>query len=88
LKDEEIYNVFDTRKLLGRPVGVSVNDKSGVAGVAFWVGQQLGVRVDKHEAGIEAMYQEIQGLYDRGRVSSLTQDELMALARKHLPSRF
>ena len=29
LKDEEIYNVFDTDRLLGRPVGVSVNDKSG-----------------------------------------------------------
>ncbi len=88
LKDEEIYNVFDTRKLLGRPVGVSVNDKSGAAGVAFWVGQRLGRRVDKHELGVEGMYREIQGVYDGGRVASLTQEELMELARRHLPEWF
>ena len=46
LKDEEIYNVFDTDRLLGRPVGVSVNDKSGDAGVAFWVNQALGRKGD------------------------------------------
>ncbi|HEV2123433.1 MAG TPA: histone-lysine N-methyltransferase, partial [Chloroflexota bacterium] len=55
LKDEEIYNVFDTNTLLGRPVGVSVNDKSGVAGVAFWVNQQLGhnghARIEKSHPG-------------------------------------
>ena len=88
LKDEEIYNVFDTKRLLGRAVGVSVNDKSGAAGVAFWVGQQIGRRVDKREGGIEGMYAEIQGLYDAGRVSSLTQEELLELARRHLPQWF
>jgi isopropylmalate/homocitrate/citramalate synthase len=92
LKDEEIYNVFDTKALLGRPVGVSVNDKSGAAGVAFWVNQQLGLeggaRLPKADAGIAAMYRESQRQYDAGRASSLTQDELFVLARRHLPQRF
>ncbi|MGI8423154.1 MAG: 2-isopropylmalate synthase [Chloroflexota bacterium] len=88
LKDEEIYNVFDTKALLGRPVGVSVNDKSGAAGVAFWVGQQLETKVDKGDPGVQAMYLEIQELYQRGRSSGLTQDELLGLARNHLPDRF
>jgi isopropylmalate/homocitrate/citramalate synthase len=87
LKDEEIYNVFDTKKLLGRPVGVGVNDKSGAAGVAFWLSQQVGERVDKHEAGVHAMYAEIQRLYDAGRVSAMSQDELVGLARKYFPGR-
>ena len=87
LKDEEIYNVFDTKKLLGRPVGVGVNDKSGAAGVAFWLSQQVGERVDKHEAGVHAMYDEIQRLYDAGRVSAMSQDELVGLARKYFPGR-
>jgi isopropylmalate/homocitrate/citramalate synthase len=92
LKDEEIYNVFDTKKLLGRPVGVGVNDKSGAAGVAFWVNQQLGLegdaRVDKHDPGIATMYEAIQRQYAAGRASTLTQDELLALAKEHLPERF
>ena len=92
LKDEEIYNVFDTQKLLGRPVAVSVNDKSGVAGVAFWVNQQLGRaehdRLDKHHPGITAMHAAVQRAYDAGRVSVMTQDELVALARRHLPDLF
>jgi isopropylmalate/homocitrate/citramalate synthase len=92
LKDEEIYNVFDTQALLGRPVGVSVNDKSGAAGVAFWVNQQLGLdgddRLPKGHAGIAAMYAAIQRQYDAGRAASLTQDELLALAHRHLPQHF
>ncbi|MGH2352339.1 MAG: 2-isopropylmalate synthase [Chloroflexota bacterium] len=89
LKDEEIYNVFDTEQLLGRPVGVSVNDKSGVAGVAFWVNQYLGrkdgSRLDKHHPGIVAMHEAIMRQYDAGRAAGMTQDELVALAKEHLP---
>jgi isopropylmalate/homocitrate/citramalate synthase len=88
LKDEEIYNVFDTERLLGRPVGVSVNDKSGVAGVALWVNQFLGRsgagRLEKHHPGIVAIYQAIQRQYEAGRSSGMTQDELAALAKEHL----
>jgi isopropylmalate/homocitrate/citramalate synthase len=92
LKDEEIYNVFDTERLLGRPVHVAITDKSGTAGVAFWVNQELGRkgsdRIDKHHAGIVAIHEAIQRQYDAGRVSSMTQDELRALARQYLPEYF
>ena len=92
LKDEEIYNVFDTERLLGRPVGVSVNDKSGVAGVALWVNQHLGRkggdRLDKQHPGIVAMHAAIQGQYAAGRGSGMSQDELLGLARQHLPEVF
>ncbi len=92
LKDEEIYNVFDTELLLGRPVGVGVNDKSGVAGVALWVNQALkgkgGARLDKHHPGVAAMHRAVQQRYLAGRASSMTQDELMTLAREHLPELF
>ncbi|MFQ5957638.1 MAG: 2-isopropylmalate synthase, partial [Candidatus Brocadiales bacterium] len=37
LKNEEIYNIFDTGKLLKRPPGVAVNDKSGTAGILHWI---------------------------------------------------
>lgn len=37
LKNEEIYNIFDTAKLLGRPASVAVDSHSGLAGIAHWL---------------------------------------------------
>ena len=37
LKDEEIYNIFDTAKILNRPALVAVDATSGTAGVAHWL---------------------------------------------------
>ena len=35
LKNEEIYNIFDTDKLLNRPVLVAVSNTSGLAGICL-----------------------------------------------------
>ena len=32
IKNEEIYNIFDTEKILNRPLTVVITDKSGLAG--------------------------------------------------------
>ena len=37
LKNEEIYNIFDTGKFLNRPAVVSVSNTSGIAGIAHWI---------------------------------------------------
>ena len=37
LKNEEIYNIFDTQKFLNRPVEVAVSNTSGAAGIAHWI---------------------------------------------------
>lgn len=37
LKDEEIYNIFDTTAILNRPATVAVDSHSGLAGVAHWM---------------------------------------------------
>ena len=37
LKNEEIYNIFDTEKFLNRPVQVAVSNTSGLAGIAHWI---------------------------------------------------
>ena len=34
LKNEEIYNIFDTEKFLNRPVLCAVSNTSGLAGIA------------------------------------------------------
>lgn len=92
IKNEEIYNIFDTAKLLGRPLGVLVTDKAGTAGVAHWVNRQLGLtgddRIDKRHPGVQAMYAWVQAQYGDGRMTSLSDEELLAAARVHLPERF
>jgi isopropylmalate/homocitrate/citramalate synthase len=42
LKDEEIYNAFDTTMLLNRPVRVLINQTSGAAGIAHWLRTRFG----------------------------------------------
>jgi isopropylmalate/homocitrate/citramalate synthase len=44
LKDPETYLAFDPTAVFGRPIGVVVSDKSGVAGIAWWVNERLGLR--------------------------------------------
>jgi isopropylmalate/homocitrate/citramalate synthase len=92
IKNEEIYNIFDTATLLRRPLGVSVTDKAGVAGVAFWVNQALGlsgeVRLDKRHPGLLAMYGWVQEQYASGRTTSLAEMEMLTAARHFLPEHF
>ena len=47
LKNEEIYNIFDTGKFLDRPPLVNINQNSGAAGVAHWLNTSYGLKGDK-----------------------------------------
>jgi citrate (Re)-synthase len=90
LKNEEIYNIFDTARLLDRPLGITVNDRSGLAGIAYWVNttlQKQGAdQLPKDDPGIVAMHQEVQRQYAAGRTTGFSPDEMQALARKYVPS--
>lgn len=92
IKNEEIYNIFDTDKLLRRPLGVNVTDKAGVAGVAFWVNRHLGLdgdqRLDKRHDGITKMYEWVLEQYADGRTTSLSESEMIGAARRFLPEYF
>ncbi|MFQ9984744.1 MAG: 2-isopropylmalate synthase [Lachnospiraceae bacterium] len=47
LKNEEIYNIFDTEKFLKRPVLVAVSNTSGLAGIAHWINTYFGLQGEK-----------------------------------------
>ena len=80
LKDEEIYNIFNTDKILNRPVAVSINAHSGVAGIAHWVNDRFALegayRVDKKHAGIVALKDWVDQQYAQERVTAIGDDEL------------
>ena len=43
MKDEEIYNIFDTKAILNRGAGVAVNNASGLAGIAYWINDRYNL---------------------------------------------
>lgn len=92
IKNEEIYNIFDTRKLLKRPLEVNITDKSGVAGVAYWINQRLAVRgvepVDKRHPAVGKIHEWVMQQYERGRTTSFSSEEMMDAAREFLPEYF
>lgn len=46
LKDEEIYNIFDTKRLLNRPASVMIGKTSGLAGIAYWINDNYDLTGD------------------------------------------
>lgn len=92
LKNEEIYNIFDTAKILSRPARVNVTDKSGIAGIAHWVNTYLGMKpeaaVDKRQPGLAAIQEWIRDQYACGRVTSISDSEMLMQAKMHLPQYF
>jgi len=51
LKHEEIYNIFDTKKILNKPAMVAISNTSGLAGIAMWINNHYNLseelKVDK-----------------------------------------
>ncbi|MBP1716957.1 MAG: histone-lysine N-methyltransferase [Deltaproteobacteria bacterium] len=92
IKNEEIYNIFDTEKILNRPMTVVISDKSGLAGIAHWVNTHLMLnddqRVDKRHPGIAKIYRWVMDQYAAGRVTSISHGEIERQARRHLPEYF
>jgi isopropylmalate/homocitrate/citramalate synthase len=92
IKNEEIYNIFDTAALLNRPLGISVTDKSGVAGIALWVNQQLGLegdkQIEKKHPGVTAIAKWVEVQYAARRTTAISSEEMLEQAKKHLPDLF
>jgi hypothetical protein len=83
IKDEEIYNPFDTTRLLNRPPGVAITDKSGAAGLVMWLRANrpdLANGVSKQDAGLRRLAEAVEQLYADGRTTSLSDAEVEALA--------
>ena len=82
MKNEEIYNIFDTEKFLGRPPLVAVSNTSGTAGIGYWINAWYKLpeerRVDKSSPLVIKMKEWVDKEYEDGRVTVLTDNELVA----------
>ena len=82
IKDEEIYNPFDTTGLLNRPPGVAITDKSGAAGLLMWMQKyrpELATDLTKRDPRLLRVLAAVEREYDDGRVTSLADSEVDAL---------
>jgi isopropylmalate/homocitrate/citramalate synthase len=92
IKNEEIYNAFDTLRILRRPISITITDKSGKAGIVHWINSRLRLeserQVDKGNPGVAKIHKRIMEMYEAGRCTSISNEEMESLARKYLPELF
>ena len=85
LKDEEIYNIFDTTKILNRRAHVSINNASGLAGIAYWMNDYYELpeqyKMDKKDPIVEKIKKMIDEEYANGRMSIMGDSELDNMVR-------
>jgi isopropylmalate/homocitrate/citramalate synthase len=83
LKNEEIYNIFDTEKFLNRPALVAVSNTSGLAGIAHWINTYFKLKgdeiVDKNDPLVIKVKEWVDEEYDSGRVTVITDEELIGV---------
>ena len=80
MKDEEIYTIFDTKKILNRPASVQISKTSGLAGIAYWINQTYNLegdaKLDKRAPLVVAMKEWVDEQYEEGRQTAMTDKEL------------
>ena len=92
MKDEEIYTIFDTRKILGKPPTVQISKTSGLAGIAYWINGHFRLsddkKVTKKDPIVLAMKDWIDQEYEDGRQNVMTDHELEEMLERLAPGSF
>ena len=85
LKNEEIYNIFNTAKILNRPATVAVDSHSGLAGIAHWMNGYFRLKdeevVGKRSNIVAAVKDRVDALYAQGRNTVMGDDELANIVK-------
>lgn len=88
-KDKRVYTIFDTEQILNVKPGIRITDKSGRAGIAYWINTKLELednsKVDKNNPEVSEIYQDVAKQYEEGRVAVMSDEELVELVIQHIP---
>ena len=80
LKDEEIYNIFDTETLLNRSAAVAISKTSGLAGIAYWINRNYCLtgdrKIDKRNPLVIKLKEWVDAEYEDGRQTVLSDIEI------------
>lgn len=87
LKDEEIYNIFDTKLLLNRTPVVAVSKTSGLAGIAYWINSYYDLpaekKVRKNDPLVKYVKNWVDEEYNNGRTTNISDKELVAVIKEY-----
>ena len=87
-KDERVYSIFDTKKILNKESQISITDKSGTDGVALWVNKFLKLD-DENRIRKTEIVEIAKWVNDQYKVHSrktvITDEELEEQVKMHLP---
>ena len=91
MKDEEIYTIFDTNKLLNRPATVEITKTSGLAGIAYWVNQHYKLsgedKLSKNDPLIVALKTWVDEEYEQDRQTMISHKEIVDKINELAPNR-
>ncbi len=92
LKDEEIYNIFNTKKILNRPASVLIGKASGLAGIAYWINNNYNLpddkKLDKKDPLVIKLKEWIDHEYEDGRQTTLSDNEIKSKIREFSGNKF
>ena len=92
MKDEEIYTIFDTNKLLNRPATVEITKTSGLAGIAYWVNTHYKLadseKLAKNDPLIVALKAWVDEEYEADRQTMISHKEMIEKINELAPDRF
>lgn len=88
LKDEEIYNIFNTDKILNRPASVTISKTSGLAGIAYWINTHYRLtgtpnEVNKHSDVVVKIKEWVDNEYENERQTAISSQEIIELVEKY-----
>lgn len=88
LKDEEIYNSFDTGKILGRPPLVAINNYSGISSIAYFINSYFSKKgkdkITKYDQRLIPIKEWIDKEYENGRSTNITIEEMVEISNIYL----
>ncbi|MEK7766725.1 MAG: 2-isopropylmalate synthase, partial [bacterium] len=72
-----------------RPVDVGITDKSGAAGIAYWIDSRLGLegarKIGKGDPAIARIREWVDRQYAAGRSHGISEEEMWEQVRRELP---
>jgi len=86
-----VYNIFNTSKLLNRAPRVSITDKSGVDGIALWVNDHFGLHGDQKASrtAVARIARWVKDQYEaHGRITAISDEEMLEQTKLHMPDYF
>jgi isopropylmalate/homocitrate/citramalate synthase len=86
MKDEEIYNIFDTAAILNRPASEAVDSRGGTASIAHWINSYFRLTgddmIEKGDPLVLEIRTWVDALYAEGRNTVMGDEELEVMVRR------